>query len=146
MAGRGEDDMMAYLRRRIGEAERSAIVELAFHPNRTDAYNRSPDFIVDMVVTVPLFATSRPLRVKVPLLVEVEAAAGFRGGLEDLDRFVSRTNAGRIPSGPPIELPFPIATEANAGMRRGVIYNLPVLFSASEIPMPEGGPGLELRE
>jgi hypothetical protein len=110
MRGRGEDEMMAYLRHRIAEAARDAIVELTFHPNRTDVYNKSPDFIVDMVVTLPLFKSSPPLRVKVPLLVEVEAGAGFEARLADLERFVSRTNAGISPVGPPIELPFPVAT------------------------------------
>ena len=38
MRGRGEDAMMEYLRRELSEAERTAVVELTFHPNRTDAY------------------------------------------------------------------------------------------------------------
>ena len=84
MRGRGEDAMMEYLRRELAEAERTAVVELTFHPNRTDAYNKSPDFIVDMVVTIPLFRTGPPLRAKVPLLMEVEAGAGFEAGLVDL--------------------------------------------------------------
>jgi len=136
MPGRGENEMMAYLRRQITRAEREAVVELAFHPNRTDAYNRSPDFIVEMAVSVPLFASTRALRVKVPLLVEVEAAAGFDGGLADLERFVKRTNEGVTPFGPPIELPFPIATEANRGKERELPRSLPVLFLAREIPIP----------
>jgi hypothetical protein len=60
MRGRGEDEMMVYLRRHLLEAERNAIVELTFHPNRTDAYNKSPDFIADMVVTLPLFRSAPP--------------------------------------------------------------------------------------
>jgi hypothetical protein len=139
MRGRGEDEMMVYLRRQIAEAARNAIVELTFHPNRTDVYNKSPDFIGDMVVSVPLFRSVPPLRVKVPLLVEVEAGAGFEGGLDDLERFVSRTNTGVSPVGPPIELPFPIATEANGGKERRIVRNLPVLFLANEIAIPENG-------
>lgn len=136
MRGRGEDEMMISLKRRLPEVARDAVVELTFHPNRTDAYNKSPDFIVDMVVTVPLFPSERPLVVKVPLLVEVEAAAGFQGGLEDLERFVARAKVGVSPVGPPLELPFPVATEANAGTQRELIRELPILFRAREIAIP----------
>jgi hypothetical protein len=136
MRGRGEDEMMAYLRRQLPEVERNAVVELTFHPNRSDPYNKSPDFIVDMVVTLPLFGSGSPLRVKVPLLVEVEAS-GFEGGLADLERFVARARAGTSPVGAPIELPFPIATEANSGKERDVERELPVLFRAYEIAIPK---------
>jgi len=128
--------MMDYLRRELPEAERSAVVELTFHPNRTDPYNRSPDFIVDMVVTVPLFRSGPPLRVKVPLLIEVEAGAGFDGGLADLERFVVRTQAKVSPVGPPVELPFPVATEGEGGRVRELVRQLPVLFRAHEIAIP----------
>jgi hypothetical protein len=128
--------MMEYLRWEVQEAERRSIVELTFHPNRTDPYNKSPDFIVDLKVTVPLFRTSRPLQVKVPLLVEVEVGAGFEGGLEDLERFVSRSRAGVDAVGPPIELPFSIATEAGAGKERSLKRELPVLFRAREVVIP----------
>lgn len=136
MRGRGEDEMMAYLRRRLPEAERSAVVELAFHPNRADAYNRSPDFIVDVIVTLFLFHSEPPLRLKLPLLIEVEAGAGFEAGLADLERFVTRVKAGVGPTGPPIELPFPVATEAASGSERDLTRELPVRFRAREIPIP----------
>jgi hypothetical protein len=139
MKGRGEDAMMEYLRRELAEVQRNAIVELTFHPNRTDAYNKSPDFIVDMVVTVPLFRTGPPLRVKVPLLVEVEAGAGFEAGLADLARFVQRTRLGQIPTDAPIELPFPVATEADSGNVRELIHELPIRFRAHEIAIPKRG-------
>jgi len=141
MKGRGEDAMMAYLRRELAEAERGAVVELTFHPNRTDAYNKSPDFILDMIVTVPLFRSGPPLRVKVPLLVEVEAGAGFEAGLDDLERFVTRTRAGVSPVGPPLELPFPVATEADSGKARELVRDLPILFRAYEIAIPAGEAG-----
>jgi hypothetical protein len=136
MRGRGEDAMMEYLRRELAEAERSAVVELTFHPNRTDAYNKSPDFIVDMVVTLFLFRTGPPLRVKVPLLVEVEAGAGFEAGLADLVRFVQRTRLGQTPTDAPIELPFPVATESDSGNVRELVHELPIRFRAHEIAIP----------
>jgi hypothetical protein len=34
MRGRGEDEMMTYLRRHLADVERDAIVELTLHPNR----------------------------------------------------------------------------------------------------------------
>src|SRR6478672_6795358 len=108
MRGRGEDEMMAYLRRHLAEAERDAVVGLTFHPNRADPYNKSPDFIIDMLISLPLFLYRTPLRFKIPLLIEVEAGAGFNGGIADLERFVSRVKSGVGPGGPPIELPFPI--------------------------------------
>ena len=37
-----------------------------------------------------------------------------------MDRFVERVNARTVPGDPPIELPFPIATEADAGKARNV--------------------------
>jgi hypothetical protein len=136
MRGRGEDDMMEYLRRELPEAERNAVVELTFHPNRTDAFNKSPDFIVDMVVTVPLFRSGPPLRVKVPLLVEVEAGAGFEAGIADLERFVERTRTGVNPVSLPIELPFPVATESDGGKMRELVREVPILFRAHEIAIP----------
>jgi len=139
MRGRGEDAMMAYLRRELAGVARRSVVELRFHPNRTDAYNKSPDFIVDMTVTVPLFRDGPPLQVKVPLLVEVEAGAGFEAGLKDLERFVERVNKGSVPGGPPIELPFPVATEAEAGKARELVRQLPIAFRAHEIPIPGDG-------
>ena len=140
MRGRGEDQMMAYLRRRLPEVERSAIVELSFHPNRTDAYNKSPDFIVDVTVTLPLFHSEPPLRVKLPLLLEVEAGAGFEAGLTDLERFVTRVKANVGPAGPPIELPFCVATEAVGGGERDLTRELPIRFRAHEISIPKGDP------
>lgn len=137
MRGRGEDAMMAYLRRELAKAERNAVVELTFHPNRTDAYNKSPDFIVDMTVSVPLFRAGPPLRVKVPLLIEVEAGAGFTAGLADLRRFVQRAKMNKIHHGPPIELPFPVATEDAQGKKRELTFELPILFRAYEIPIPD---------
>jgi hypothetical protein len=104
-----------------------------------DAYNKSPDFIIDMIITLPLFQSEAPLRFKIPVLVEVEAGAGFDGGLDDLDRFVVRVNAGVGPGGPPIELPFPIATEADSGKERNLVHHLPVLFQAREIGIPKRG-------
>ncbi len=136
MRGRGEDEMMVYLRQRLPEVERNAVVELTFHPNRTDAYNKSPDFIVDMVVTLPLFRSEPPLQVKIPLLVEVEAGAGFEAGLADLERFVARAKTSVSPVGPPVELPFPVATEESSGGERELVHDLPVLFRAREIPIP----------
>lgn len=137
MRGQGEDEMMAYIRRRLGEVERSAVVELSFHPNRTDAYNKSPDFIVDVTITLPFFQSEVPLRIKIPLLVEVEAAAGFNAGLEDLDRFVTRVNAGVDPTGPPIELPFPIATAEAGNKERELVCQLPIRFRAREVGIPK---------
>jgi hypothetical protein len=137
MRGRGEDEMMAYLRRHLAQVERDAVVELTFHPNRTDAYNKSPDFIVDMIITLPLFQSASSLKFKIPVLVEVEAGAGFDGGLADLERFVGRVKAGVGPGGPPIELPFPIATEADSGKECTLVRDLPVLFRAREIGIPK---------
>jgi len=136
MRGRGEDEMMVYLRRRLPGVARNSVVELAFHPNRTDAYNKSPDFIVDMVVTLPLFRSEPPLRVKVPLLVEVEAGAGFEAGLEDLERFVTRAKTGVSPIGPPIELPFSVATNEGSGIEQELVRDLPVLFCARQVAIP----------
>ena len=82
---------------------------------------------------------SRHSGVKIPLLVEVEAAAGFQAGLEDLERFVARAKAGVSPIGPPIELPLPVATEADNGAERELVRELPVLFRAREIAIPARG-------
>jgi hypothetical protein len=137
MKGRGEDTVLAYIRRELKEAERKAIVKLTTHPNRSDRYNKSPDFIVDLEIIIPLFRASHPLRVKVPLLIEVEAGAGFEAGLLDLKRYVTRVADDRAHSGPPIELPFPVATEANGGGQRELVQTLPVKFVAFEMPIPD---------
>jgi len=54
-----------------------------------------------------------------------------------LDRFVERVNARTVPGDPPIELPFPIATEADAGKARNVDCELRVMFRAREIAIPK---------
>ena len=133
--GRGEDNMEAYLRRHLVRAAQDARVDLTYHPQRSDPYNKSPDFIVDAVVRIELLPQC-PVIVKFPLLVEVEAGAGFSGGIEDLNRFVKRSNEGIDPLGPRIELPFVIATEAEAENRRVVDVSLPVRLQIKEIAIP----------
>jgi|SRR6266540_5595380 hypothetical protein len=140
MKGRGEDTVLAHIKRELREAERHATIKLTPHPNRSDRYNKSPDFIVDLEVTIPLFPSERPLRVKVPLLIEVEAGAGFEAGLQDLERYVTRVATDRSHAGPPIILPFPIATEANRGRQRELIRTLPIKFVAFEMPIPDPDP------
>lgn len=135
--GRGEDRMESYLRRCLQQAAQTATVDLQYHPNRSDPYNKSPDFIVDVVVRVELLP-QHPVTLRVPLLVEVEAGDGFSGGLEDLKRYLKRSRDGVDPTGPPIELPFVIATEAEAGNTRRIDAALPVRFEVAEVPIPTG--------
>jgi hypothetical protein len=135
--GRGEDRMEAYLRRHLRRAAQDAKVELTYHPQRSDPYNKSPDFIVDVKVRIELFPQC-PVIVRFPLLIEVEAGAGFSGGLEDLSRFVERSNHGVDPLGPRIDLPFLIATDVAAGNLRDLEVSLPVTISAKEIALPKG--------
>ncbi|MCB9779743.1 MAG: hypothetical protein H6742_14355 [Alphaproteobacteria bacterium] len=134
--GRGEDAMEAYLRRHLQRAAEDATVTLEYHPQRADAYNKSPDFIIDAVVRVELLPNC-PVVVRFPILVEVEAGAGFSGGKEDLDRFVARSRRGVDPLGPRIELPFVIATEAEAGCFETRDEELPVRFVIREIAIPD---------
>ena len=140
MKGRGEDAVLAHIKRELREAERQATIKLAPHPNRSDRHNKSPDFIVELEVTIPLFPAARPLRVKVPLLIEVEAGAGFEAGLQDLERYVARAATDRSPTGPPIMLPFPIATEANLRKHRELVRTLPIKFVAFEMAIPDLAP------
>lgn len=134
--GRGEDQMEAYLRRHLLRAAEDATVTLEYHPQRSDAYNKSPDFIVDAVVRIELLPNC-PVIIKFPILVEVEAGAGFSGGKEDLERFITRSKQGVDPLGPRLELPFIIATEAEAGCVEVRDDALPVRFVIREIPIPD---------
>jgi hypothetical protein len=133
--GRGEDRMEAYLRKHLLRAAQDAKVELTYHPQRSDPYNKSPDFIVDVKVRIELLPQC-PLIIRFPLLVEVEAGAGFNGGLEDLHRFVERCIQGVDPLGPRIELPFLIATEVEDGRTRDLEVSLPITIRAKEISIP----------
>ncbi|NUQ72061.1 MAG: hypothetical protein HUU21_00580 [Polyangiaceae bacterium] len=134
--GRGEDRMEAFLRRALRAAEWDSTVRLQIHPQHADAHNKSPDFVVDAEIRIPLFP-HHPLLVRVPLLVEVEAGAGFSGGLEDLYRFIKRASLNVDPLGARIDLPFIIATEAEAGNELRIEDKLPVRFLAQEIPIPD---------
>lgn len=136
MKGRGEDAMAAWLQPRLQAAMQDATVALRLHPQREAESNKSPDFILEMEVRVPLF-DGWPLVVKVPILVEVEAAAGFDGALMDLERFVSRSVDGSGRQASAIALPFVVATGAAAGQRMEIVRQLPVQFQAVEIAIPQ---------
>ena len=136
MKGRGEDAMAAWLQSRVQAAMQESTVHLRLHPQRSAQANQSPDFVIEVEVRVPLFA-GRPLVVKVPILVEVEAGAGFEGALQDLERFVARSGDGSGRQQPVIVLPFIAATEADAQNRLEVVRPLPVCFTAVEVPLPE---------
>lgn len=138
MKGRGEDVMVAWLKGRLPEAAETATVRLRLDPKRAAERNKSPDFIVEMTVRVELIP-GRWMQVKVPLMVEVEAGAGFSGALEDLERFVTRSNDGSGKQECAIELPFIAATEADAGAVKDVIRQLPVRFKAVEVAIPKAG-------
>jgi hypothetical protein len=106
-------------------------------PFGTDTYNESPDFIVDMVVTLPMLPSQPALKVKVPLLVEIETAAGFEAGLADLQRFVIRAQIGVVREGRLSRCPFSVATDQDGGRQQEVTYALLVLFRAHEIAIPK---------
>ena len=135
MKGRGEDAMAAWLQPRLQAAMQDATVTLRLHPQREAESNTSPDFVLEMEVRVPLF-DGVPLVVKVPILLEVEAGAGFEGALMDLERYVTRSVDGSGRQPPAISLPFIVATEAAAANRLEVVRQLPVQFSAVELPIP----------
>jgi len=135
MKGRGEDAMAAWIQSRLQAAMQEATVQLRLHPQRSAESNRSPDFVLEMEVRVPLF-DGWPLVVKLPILVEVEAGAGFEGALQDLERFVERSIDGSGRQPPAIELPFVAATEDDAGNRCELVRHLPVRFVAVEVPVP----------
>lgn len=135
MKGRGEDALAAWLQPRLQAAMQDATVALRLHPQREAEGNKSPDFVLEMEVRVPLF-DGLPLVVKVPILLEVEAAAGFDGALMDLERYVTRSVDGSGRQAPAIALPFVVATGAAAGQRMEIVRQLPVQFSAVEIAIP----------
>jgi hypothetical protein len=136
MKGQGEDRLAAWLQGRLQAATQESTVQLRLHPQREGARNRSPDFVLELEVRVPLFAGA-PLVVRAPLLVEVEAVAGVEGALLDLQRYVERSTdgSGRQPAA--IELPFVVATGADGGARRTIERQLPVRFQLIEVPLPE---------
>lgn len=132
MKGRGEDAFAAWLQPRMQAAMQDATVHLRLHPQREAELNKSPDFIIELEVRVPLF-DGWPLVVQVPILVEVEAGAGFEGAVQDLERFVDRSTDGSGRQAPVIKLPFVVATEANAHNRAEYVRILPVRFEAVEV-------------
>lgn len=136
MKGRGEDDVAAWLRRRLTRAELDASVELRLLPQREDARNPRPDFVIEGVVRVPLFE-GRVLTLRLPLLVEVEAGAGFDNALVDLECFVERSLGGR--QRPLVELPFTAVTERCEARERELVRLLPVRFRAIEVQAPRRG-------
>jgi len=133
MKGRGEDAMAAWLRSRLQRAELDATVRLRLDPKRSATRSKSPDFVVEAEIRVPLF-DGRVVVLRAPILVEVEAGAGFDGALVDLERFAERSADGTQP--PAIELPFIAATEEAGGREREVVRMLPVRFRAVEIALP----------
>lgn len=136
--GRGEDRVSDWLRRSLLRAEQNSTVRLVLHPQHADPTNRCPDFVVEAEVRVPLFP-HHAVRVRVPLLIEVEAGMGFEGAREDLEKYLVRT-VRAVESGvsaAPITLVFVVATEADAGQHAEVDAMLPVRFEAVEVPIPE---------
>lgn len=135
MKGRGEDTMAAWLQSRLPSAMQDATVHLRLHPQRSAETNQSPDFILQLEVRVPLF-DGVPLVVLVPILVEVEAGAGFENALLDLERYVERSidGSGRQPVA--ISLPFVAATQAGARNRVEIVRQLPVRFDVVEVVVP----------
>ena len=128
--------MVAWLKGRLPEAEHTANVRLRLDPKRAAEKNKSPDFIVEMTVRVELIP-GRWMEVRVPLMVEVEAGAGFTGALEDLERFVTRSTDGSGKQDCAIELPFVAATEADRGATKDIVRQLPVRFKAVEVAIPK---------
>ena len=138
--GRGEDAMAAWIHQRLQAAMQESTVALRLHPQRSGETNKSPDFVLEMEVRVPLF-DGWPLVIQVPILVEVEAGAGFEGALLDLERFVTRSVDGSGRQPPVISLPFVVATEADAHNRQELVRQLPVIFTAVEVAIPKVGGG-----
>jgi len=136
--GRGEDGTAAWLKARLQRAELDATVELRYAPKRSAEGNKCPDFIVEVEVRLPLF-DGHIVVLRAPILIEVEAGAGFEGALQDLDRFAERGADGSGRQAPVIELPFLAATKRAGGQVREVVRMLPVRFSAVEVAIP--GPG-----
>ena len=136
MKGRGEDSMLAWLAQRIPAAQDSAVVRMHIDPKRSAETNKSPDIIVDVELRLELIPGHVSV-IKVPLMVEVEAGAGFSGALEDLERFVTRSTDGSGKQACVIELPYVAATEANAGASKDGVRNLPVRFKAVEVAIPQ---------
>src|SRR6266702_5511570 len=134
MKGQGEDRTAAWLKNNLRTAERQAVVRLRLDPKRAAAGNKSPDFIIEMEVRLPLF-NGEVVVVRAPVMVEVEALAGFGGALQDLERFVERSNDGSKRQPPAIELPFVCVTESG-DHRAEKICSLPVRFVASEARIP----------
>ena len=137
MKGAGEDAVLARLRRDLPSAERGAQVRLVLHPKRSDPRGRSPDFIVNAEVTIPLF--DRLLRIRVPILVEVEACAGVEEAMQDLERYLERAPGEAGEGRPPVELPFAVITARGEGRRFWVERPLSVRFAVSELPLAECG-------
>ncbi len=78
---------------------------------------------------MPLFE-GHTVVVRVPIMVEVEAGAGFDGALLDLERFVERSVDGSGRQAPSIQLPFIAATERAGGRSLEIVRALPVRFEA----------------
>jgi hypothetical protein len=133
--GGGEDRLAAWLRSRLGRAELDATVELRYAPKRSADGNKSPDFIVEVEVRLPLF-DGHIVVLRAPILIEVEAGAGLESALQDLERFVERSGDGSGRQAPAIELPFLAATSRAEGQAREVVRMLPVRFHAVEVAIP----------
>jgi hypothetical protein len=136
MKGRGEDRTAAWLKARLQRAALDATVELRLDPQRSATGNQSPDFVVQVEVRLPLFDGHIAV-LRAPILVEVEAGAGFDGALQDLERFAARSATGA--QAPLVELPFVAATGRAEGRAREVVRMLPVRFAAVEVAVPDEG-------
>lgn len=143
MKGRGEDSMLAWLAQRVSVAQDGAVVRLHIDPKRSAETNKSPDIIIDVEIRLEIIPGYVSV-VKIPLMIEVEAGAGFSGALEDLERFVTRSNDGSGRQACVIELPYLAATEANTGASKDIVRNLPVRFKAIEVSIPQARSRLRL--
>ncbi len=134
MKGRSEDAVAAWLHERLEAATLDATVTLRLHPQRESDRNACPDFLLLVEVRVPLLP-GIPLLLRVPVLLEVEACSGLDGALADLERFVERSVDGSGRQGPIVELPFVALTGRGEGARALEVRQIPVRFTAVELPL-----------
>lgn len=139
MKGRGEDAVAAWLHQRLDAAALDATVELRLHPQRASDANACPDFLLQVVVRVPLLP-GRPLVLRLPVLLEVEACSDLDAALADLERFVERSVDGSGRQPPAIELPFVALTGIGGGKPAPLVRQLPVRFVVVEVAVDALGP------
>lgn len=129
-----EHELDLLLHRMKGHSQASFVwgsVDIAFnHINFSAGGRGSPDSLLLLDVTLPLFGTT--VTAKIPIALEAEKG-GMEDAIQDLDKFTLRSTNGE-PSY--LSLPMLVLSKKSTGKTRSEFRNIRARFEIKEVALP----------